>query len=130
MADIQKRVDEKNSRGTFSRIFHTQNDKNTIAAWKEDLDRLLHIFNVRSVSSASLSLTTPFQTELAIDTNVAATETDRKVTDMHEDVLVIKESVANRQFSVRRPFPHQGTEPDHPLESNQVSYDETVVSTF
>ena len=104
MVDIQRRVDEKYSRDTFSGIFYTQNDKNTIAAWKDDLDRLLHIFNVRSVGSASPSLTTPFQTELAIDTNVAATETDRKVTDMHQDVLAIKESVAGKHFSVRRAF--------------------------
>ena len=107
MADIQRRVDEKNDRNVFSRVLHAQSDKDTIAAWKEDLNRLLHIFNVRSVGSVSPLLTTPFQTELAIDTNVAATETDRKVTEMDRKVtdmhqLAIKQSAVNEKLSVRR----------------------------
>ena len=124
MADIQGRVDKKNSRNVFSRIFHAQNDKDTIAAWQADLNRLLQIFNVRSVGSALPSLMAPFQTELAIDTNAAATETDRKVTetdrkvmetdrkvtDMRQDVLAIKKSVANKQFSVRHPFSSSANE--------------------
>ena len=101
----------------FSRVLHAQSDKDTIAAWKGDLDRLLHIFNVRSVSSICYPLTTPIQTELAIDTNVRVTgnhqeatsratdmheEVTSKVTDMHQDVLEIKESVSNKQSLVRR----------------------------
>jgi len=113
VADIQRRVDEKNDRNVFSRVLHAQSDKDTIAAWKDDLNRLLQIFNVRSVGSASPTLTAPFQTELAIDNNVVATETDRKVTeidrkvtDMHQDVarLVIKKGAADEKLSVRRTF--------------------------
>ena len=112
VADIQRRVDEKNDRDVFSRVLHAQSDKNAISAWKEDLNRLLQIFNVRSVSSALLPLTTPFQTELAIDTNVTVTDSHLEVTSIHhdvtdirQDVLVIKESVFNKQRSVCRAFP-------------------------
>ena len=41
-----------------------------IATWRSDLNRVLHVFNVRSVGPILLSLTFPLQTELAINTNV------------------------------------------------------------
>ena len=46
----------------------------TITAWKLDLFRILHVFNVRSVASAWSRLTVRFQTELAINTNVAVSK--------------------------------------------------------
>ena len=60
VADIQRKVDEKNSRNVFSRALHAQSDKDMIAAWEGDLDRLLHIFNVRSISSIWHQLTASF----------------------------------------------------------------------
>ena len=36
---------------TVARLFHAKNDEDTIATWKKDLDRILHIFNVRSFGS-------------------------------------------------------------------------------
>ena len=41
-----------------------------IATWRSDLNRVLHVFNVRLVGSILLSLTFLLQTELAINTNV------------------------------------------------------------
>lgn len=37
-------------------MFHAKNDKEMITAWNADLNRILQIFNVRSVGSVSLSL--------------------------------------------------------------------------
>jgi hypothetical protein len=42
---------EKTGRNRFSRLVHAKNDKETIASWRLDLNRILHIFNVRSVFS-------------------------------------------------------------------------------
>ena len=117
VADIQRRVDEKNSRNVLSRAFLAQSDKDTIAAWKGDLNRLLHIFNVRTVGLALPLLMTSFQTELAIDTNVTVTDSHLKVADIHnevtnirQDVSVIKESVSNKQHSVCHTFfTYEGT---------------------
>ena len=107
VADIQRRVDEKNSRSLFSRAFNAQNDMDMIAAWKEDLNRMLRIFNVRSVWSGWQSLMASSQTELSVDTNVTVTDSHREVTDMrqevttmHQDVLEIKEGVFNKLRSV------------------------------
>ena len=46
------KIVEQGNRNAVSQAFHAKNDKDTIAAWRQDLNRILHIFNVRSVSSA------------------------------------------------------------------------------
>lgn len=71
-----------------------------ITAWKEDLDELLQVFNVRSVCLASPLLTALFQTELAIDTDIMATGTNWGVMNMDQDVLATKESCADKQYLV------------------------------
>jgi hypothetical protein len=49
VADIQRKATKQSIRGTASRLLHAKNDKETIAAWKSDLNRMLHVFTVRSV---------------------------------------------------------------------------------
>ena len=39
-------------RNAASRLLRAKNDRDTIVAWKQDLNRILHIFNVRFVSPA------------------------------------------------------------------------------
>ena len=59
-----------------------------IAAWKLDLNRILHIFNVRSTFH---SLVTPLiihpQTELALHTHVAVSDVRGLVSDIHRVVV-------------------------------------------
>ena len=89
MAQIQRSAVEPNKRNPISRIFYANKDKATIAAWRSDLDRILHIFEVRSIVD---SLVTPLmvhpQTELALHTNVA-------VSDIREDVANTRELVSD-----------------------------------
>ena len=49
MAEIQGKVLNQSRRNIASRLFHAKNDKDAIAAWKLDLNRILHVFNVRAV---------------------------------------------------------------------------------
>ena len=49
MAEIQGKVVKQSQRNLASRIFHAKGDKETIAAWKLDLNRILHVFNVCAV---------------------------------------------------------------------------------
>ena len=49
VSEIQRNVVNRGKRNVVSRLFHAKNDKDTIAAWRLDLNRILHIFNVRSV---------------------------------------------------------------------------------
>jgi len=58
VAEIQGNIVEKGGRSLSSRLAHTKNDKEVIATWRSELDRILHVFNVRSVGSDRQSLTT------------------------------------------------------------------------
>ena len=51
MAEIQRKVVEQSKRNVASQFFNSKGDKEKVAAWKQDLVRVLHVFNVRSVSS-------------------------------------------------------------------------------
>jgi len=53
VAEIQNNVIKQSGRNAASRLFHARNDKETIAAWKSELNRILVIFNVCSVPSCS-----------------------------------------------------------------------------
>jgi len=50
MADIQKNVAKWAKRNPISRHFNAKKDKETIAAWRMDLEKVLQVFNVRSVA--------------------------------------------------------------------------------
>ena len=51
VAEIQKNIAKRGQRSGVSRMFHAKNDKETIATWRMDLNRILQVFNVRSVTS-------------------------------------------------------------------------------
>ena len=74
-------------------MFHAKNDKETIATWRSDLNRILHVFNVRPVTPARPLLTVHFQTELAINTNAT-------VSGVHRDVLTTQTIVSGVRHDV------------------------------
>ena len=95
MAEIQNNIIERGKRNGLSRMIHAKNDKETIATWRSDLNRILHVFNVRSVTHARPLLTINFQTELALNTRGA-------ISDVHRDVLATKTIVSNIHRNVVR----------------------------
>jgi len=42
-------VTKQSKRNAIFRHLHAKNDKEKIAAWRLDLNRILHVFNVRSI---------------------------------------------------------------------------------
>jgi len=50
VADIQKKIAKWVKRNPVSRRFHAKKTKETIAAWRLDLEKILQVFNVRSVA--------------------------------------------------------------------------------
>ena len=94
-------------------MFHAKNDKETIATWRLDLNRILHVFNVRSVTAEWALLTVTFQTELAINTSAA-------VSDVHRDVSTTKTIVSDiHRTMVER---QEGTDDKNPLVSVTLLY--------
>ena len=51
VAEIQGDVIKRSGRHGVSRFLHSRDDKDAIAGWKSDLNRILHVFNVCSVCS-------------------------------------------------------------------------------
>jgi len=80
VAGIQEKIVEKGGRNPLSRLANAKNDKETITTWKLDLNRILHVFNVRSIISVRPFLTVHLQTELAMNTHVI-------VSDLHRNML-------------------------------------------
>ncbi|KAF9780540.1 hypothetical protein BJ322DRAFT_1145561, partial [Thelephora terrestris] len=76
VATIQKAIIKQGKQGSASHPFHAKHDKEKIAAWERDLDRILLIFN----------------TELAIDTHVMVAGT-------YKNVLAIQEGAHSVQAS-------------------------------
>ncbi|KAF9780538.1 hypothetical protein BJ322DRAFT_1213646 [Thelephora terrestris] len=68
VATIQKAIIKQGKQGPASPPFHAKHDKEKIAAWERDLDRILLIFN----------------TELAIDTHVMVAGTYKNVLAIQE----------------------------------------------
>jgi len=50
VADIHKKLVKWDGRNMISRRFHEKDDKETIATWRLDLDKILQVFCVRSVA--------------------------------------------------------------------------------
>ena len=57
VAGIREKIVEKCGRSLLSRLANAKNDKETLATWKSDLNRILHVFNVCPVFAARISLT-------------------------------------------------------------------------
>ena len=96
MAEIKSKVIKRSGRHVASRLFHAKNDKEAIAGWKLELNRILHVFNVRSAISAWSSLTVSFQTELAVNTNVTVSDTHTIVSGIRDDVSKIREGIGGQ----------------------------------
>lgn len=110
VAGIQRKVIKQSKRNTVSRLLRAKDDKDAIADWRLDLNRILHVFNVRSITYAPPLLTVRFQTELAINTHAAVSDirhdvanTQHIVSDIHRTIVKNQEgtdesgrSVSNR----------------------------------
>jgi len=95
VAEIQRNVIKQGKRNVISRHLHAKNDKDKIAAWKSDLNRILQIFNVRSIVTVWRSLTLDSQTELAINTHVTVSETHAIVTGLEHDATSTRVMVSD-----------------------------------
>ena len=85
LAEIQRKVIQQGKRHAVSRFFLVRGDKDKIAAWKQDLLRVLNVFDVRFIISVGhLQTHQPFQTELEINIH-------EKVASVYQNVLTGQE---------------------------------------
>ena len=101
MAQIQRGVVKLGKRNAISRFSRAKNDKDTIAGWHSDLDRILQVFKVCLTTPSLLTpLTTNLQTELAVHTDVTVTETRHDVAYTREVVSDIQRAVVKVQEGI------------------------------
>ena len=100
MAAIQRRIAKQSKRNAILRHLHAKNDKEKITAWRLDLIRILHVFNVRYIASVWLLLTPNFQTELTINTHVTVSEIHHDVVNTHTIVSELEHNVTSTQIMV------------------------------
>ena len=94
LAEIQRKVVKQGKRHGFSRFVLAKSDKDKIAAWRQDLLRVLNVFNVRLITFVRHSPSQqPFQAELVIDIH-------EMVADMHRNVLTGQEGASSQNNSV------------------------------
>ena len=53
VAGIHRKVVKQGKRNAAIRFFLAKGDKDKIVAWRQDLVRVLHVFNVRSIDCIS-----------------------------------------------------------------------------
>ena len=97
MADIEKKIVNIGKRNALSRLFHSKDDREKIAAWRLDLNRILHVFNVRPVTASPTFLTAFLQTELAINANATVCDIRHDVANTQILVSDIHRTVVERQ---------------------------------
>jgi hypothetical protein len=51
MGEIRRKVEKRGKRNVVFRSILAKGDKDEIVAWNQDLVRILHVFNVRSIGS-------------------------------------------------------------------------------
>ena len=107
VAEIQRNIVKRRKRNAVSRLFNAKDDKEAIATWKLDLNRILHVFNVRSVVYLRPPLTVRLQTELALSTHVVVSDTRHGVvnaqtiiSDVHQGVLDTQAIVSDIQRTI------------------------------
>jgi hypothetical protein len=55
LTEMQRKVVKRGKQNSVFRFFLSKDDKDKIAAWKQDLVRILQVFNVRSIDSSGNS---------------------------------------------------------------------------
>ena len=48
--EIQRNVIKRGTRNAISRRYHAKDDKEAIITWRLELNKILHVFDVRSVA--------------------------------------------------------------------------------
>jgi len=96
MDEIQRHITERGRRNAISRRYHAKDDKKAIATWKLDLDRILRVFNVCSITPAWPPPAFGFQVELGANAHATVSNTRQDATNEN----TIGSNPANTQTAV------------------------------
>ena len=86
VTEIQGQIIKRGKRNAISRRYHRKDDKEAIATWRLDLDRILHVFDVRSVTSVRWLLISRVQTRLVGNPHSTVSDTRHDIANVHTTV--------------------------------------------
>ena len=84
--EIEEKLTEQSKRNAVSRIIRAVNDKVRIVGWMSDLDRILRVFNVRSVIFTRSSPIVSFQIESIMNIHVTTSDVKHGVLEIQKEV--------------------------------------------
>jgi hypothetical protein len=84
--EIRRHIVKRGKRNPISRHYHKKEDKKAITTWKLDLNGILHVFNVCSVTSVWRLLTFRFQTELGMNAHPTVSDSRQDAARKHTTV--------------------------------------------
>jgi len=93
--EIRENIIKRGRRNVISRHYHAKDDKEAIATWRLDLNRVLRVFNVRSAISVWPLLITRFQTELGIATRATGSDARQDAANKHTVASDVHHDVTN-----------------------------------
>jgi len=93
--EIQENIVKRSRKNAISRRYRAKDDKEAIATWRLDLNRILRVFNVRSVIPTRPLLTVRFQAELGIDTRATGSAARQYAANNHTVVSNVQGDVVN-----------------------------------
>ena len=129
VAEIQRHIIGRGKRYAIFRRFHAKDDKKAIAAWRLELDRILHVFNVRLVAFVRSSLTLRFQTELRMNTPATVSDIRQDAANSHTIISDVHRESSNAETAV--PDVYRDISNTHPIASevrSDVTNTRTTVS--
>ena len=94
--EIQRHIIKRSKRNVISRHYHAKDDKEAIASWRLELDRILPVFNVCPITPARRLLTFRLQIELGVNTHATVSGTHQDIANEH----TVGSDVANAQTIV------------------------------
>ena len=121
VAEIRRKIIKQGKQNRISPPVHSEEDKETMAALRSSLNRILDVFNVCSIVSVLLLLTLHAQTELVRNTPITVSgihhevmnapttvselhrnvaDTNAIVSDIHRSMLEGREGTAGQRQSV------------------------------
>ena len=81
--EIQGHIIKRSKRNVISRRYHAKDDKEAIAGWRLDLDRILSAFNVCLVTPVRRLLTFRFQIGLGGNTHATGSDARQDAANEH-----------------------------------------------
>jgi len=100
MDEIRRHIVERGKRCAVSRRYHAKDDKDAIATWGLDFNRILHDFHVCSVTFVWRLLTFHFQTKLRTNIHPTVSDDHKNAANKHKIVSDVHPNISNTRTVV------------------------------